>query len=494
MLTLILLYVGCRPGDFLDEPQPTNAIPAGNFFQTESDALSGINAAYAPLQNLYTENYPKSISPPADDFILDNTPDQELENFGFNAETGPIDVVWQICYEGVFRSNLVLQNVTEIQQMSDDLKNRILGEARFLRALYYWHLTSMWGDVPLVTVADPNDPSKAEVPKSPVTEVYDFMIEDLRMAADLLPLMFEGSNVGRATQGAAKALLGKIYLYSTSPLFGGRGEGFAQAEQLFKEVIDSGVYELLNNYSDLWVTDNNVETIFEVQYLDVGGNPWNNADAAGNNESNLRLRLNLPNGRGGFGNILPRQDLVDEFEDFDGETAINGRDPRLFYNIFRQGDPYDDIDPVYQSDWTPTGFTMKKGMLPIMRNDDSSSRNIPLIRFGDVLLMYAEAANANNNSEAAIDAINQVRSRVGMPELPTEEFPVSNQQEIFEAIVHERRVELAEEYQRYHDLRRWQLAEQELGPLGFQLPKHNFFPIPQDELDVNEAIEQNPNY
>ena len=151
---------------------------------------------------------------------------------------------------------------------------------------------------------------------------------------------------------------------------------------------------------------------------------------------------------------------------FEGPAAINGRDPRLFYSIFREGDPYDAVEPIFKSTWTPTGFARKKGSYPVIRtNNGNLGRNFSLIRLADVILMYAEAANENNKPDDAIDAINIVRRRVGMPDLPTAEYPVDSKAEIFRAIVHERRVELAFEYIRLDDLRRWGLAVQELGPL-----------------------------
>jgi hypothetical protein len=175
----------------------------------------------------------------------------------------------------------------------------------------------------------------------------------------------------------------------------------------------------------------------------------------------------------------------------------------LYYTVWKQGDYFDDIDPTYQSEWSPTGYNLKKGLaFPFTdRAEDGTTRNIPVIRLGDVLLMYAEAVNAKSSREPqeAIDAINRVRSRVNMPTYPDPslEYNIdanSSEQEIFEAIVHERRVELAGEYTRYNDLRRWELAEEEMGDKGWQHPRHTFFPIPAAELDNNPNLSQNPEY
>lgn len=487
LITLtVLIYAGCS-GDFLNI-EPKSSLTANSFYETAADAQSAINSAYASLQtsSMYSENYPKLIQSGTNDVILNNTTDLSLDSWSFAADLGPIDPVWQACYEGIFRSNLVMQEVPDID-MDEALKTRIIGEAYFLRALYYWHLSTVFGEIPVMTEADPQNISKAMVSKSPVSEVYDLMIGDLEQAINRLPTRSEYSdvNIGRATKGAAQALLGKIYLYN---------ENYPMAEAYLDSVVASDEYRLIDNFNNLWVTDNNAESIFEVQYQNVGGSAWASTDAANNNEGNLRAILNYPNGHGGFGNILPTQNIVDEFEDHDGPSAIDGRDPRLSYSIFRDGDEYDQVEPVFNSDWSPTGFAMKKGMFPVLRDVDASSRNIVLIRLADVLLMYAEAANENGKPAEAIAAINTVRERVGMPPLPTAEYPVNNQQEIFEAIVHERRVELAFEYHRLNDLRRWGLAEEILGPDGYQAPKHRYFPIPQQELNANPELEQNSNY
>lgn len=481
-----LLYVSCNDS-FLDI-KPTSSLTTDTFYESAEDAQSAINAAYASLQlnDMYSDDYPKIVDGPSDDVEVNNTGGLEFNTWSFSPSIQFIDDVWQVCYEGIFRSNLVLQHVPEIE-MDESLKARYIAEAQFLRALYYWHLTSLYGNVPLVQEANPNDLSNARVGVTPKSDIYDFMISDLQKAVEVLPKRSEYSseNLGRVTRGAAQALLGKVYLYA---------ENYSMAESTLDKVINSGEYSLIEDYSKLWVEDNNAESIFEVQYADIGGGTWSGQDGPGVNESNLRLRLNLPQGRGGFANLLPTQDHVDEYEEYSGPTAINGRDPRLFYNVFREGDPFGDTQ--YSETWTPLGYTMKKGMLPYTGPEDANDRNIPIIRLGDVILMAAEAANQNNKPDKAIDYLNRVRNRpsVDMPDYPTTEYSVSNKQEIFEAIVHERRVELAFEYQRLHDLRRWGLAEEELGPLGYEAPKHRYFPIPQAEVDINSELEQNPAY
>lgn len=505
LASVLLLHAGCDD-DFLNI-EPTEAVSVESFYASADDVLAAVTAAYAPLQNtaIYSEQYPKTVEGASDDMTMDNTSDLELTNYTWSATLSPTNLNWQGLYEGVLRSNLVLKYAPDIE-MDQSLKNRLIGEARFLRALYYWHLMALFGEVPLVTEeeTDLNDPSKAELPKSPPAEIIDLMVSDLQAAAEALPPTYAAADRGRATAAAAKALLGKVYLYSASPIFGNNQDGCALAAAEFESVINDYGFELVD-FADIWTVDNNAESIFEVQYSDVGGNIWAMQDAAGINETNLRAALNLPNTRGGNGNLLPTQDLVDEFEDYDGPDPggiFDGRDPRLYYSVWRDGDHYDEIDATFQSSWTPTGYAVKKGLYPVVdRNEDGTEANVPVLRLGDVLLMYAEALNCQSarDPQGAIDAINRVRARVNMPTYPDPSSPYSvdagsSQQEIFDAIVHERRVELSAEYQRYHDLRRWELAQEQLGPLGWQHPKHIFFPIPPEEVDNNEALEQNPHY
>lgn len=470
----LLLFSGCSE-DFLNIAPPAS-LTEDIFFKTPADAEATITAAYRSLLSIgQNNNYAKVTEAPTDDVIIFNTQGLSLDSWSFGTNDAIIDEVWQSLYEGIFRANIALQKVPDIE-MEAAQKDRILGEAHFLRALFYFHLTVLYGEVPLVTEADPTDASKAALPKSPLSEIQALMIDDLTQATGLLPLQsgYSEDDLGRASKGAAEALLGKVYLYSGN---------YPMAETHLNNVIISNEYELLADFSELLVVDNNVESIFEVQLADLSG------------QGSSRIQNDYPQGQGGFANLLPTQDIVDEFEDYAGPTAINGKDPRLFYSIFREGDPYDEVAPAFSQAWTPTGYAKKKGQYPVIRfNNGNLGRNFPLIRLADVLLMYAEAANENDNPGEAIAAINKVRDRVGMPNLPTAEYPVSNKQEIFEAIVHERRVELAFEYHRLNDLRRWGLAEAELGSLGYVSPKHLYYPIPQSELDNNPELVQTAGY
>lgn len=466
-----LMITGCDD-NFL-EVDPPSSLTGSSFFRNATDAQAIVTAAYKPLQN--TNNFAKITEAPLEDIVIFNTQGLNLDSWSFDANDAIIDEVWQNNYEGVFRANIVLQELPSIT-MDESLKNRMLGEAYFLRALYYFNLVSFFGDVPLIKEADPADPSKSAIARTPAAEVYALMVDDLNKAVGFLPLKstYGAADVGRTSKGAAQALLGKVYLYQ---------KNYPLAESTLNSVITSNQYQLLPNFSDLLIRDNSAESIFEIQFADIAG------------QGTARITNDYPQGQGGFANLLPTKSLVDEFETYTGPTAINGRDPRLFYSIFREGDPYDAVSPIFRQVWTPTGYARKKGMFPVIRNNNGNlGLNFPIIRLADVLLMYAEAANENNKPAVAISAINTVRARVGMPPLPTAGILVGNKQQIFDAIVHERRIELAFEYHRLNDLRRWGLAAKQLGALGYVEPKHRFFPIPQQELNTNPLLVQNTGY
>lgn len=476
LMFISLSFFGCDD-DFLNV-EPPSSLTSTSFFRNRADAEAIVVAAYKPLQA--TGNYAKIMEAPLKDMVIYNTSGLNLDTWSFDSNDAIVDDVWQTSYEGVFRSNIILQMVPEIPGISEQVKNRILGEGRFLRAYYYWQLTTVFGEVPLILEADPTNTKKAAIAKSPLADIYKVIVDDLTKAVEYLPKNTEygSADIGRASKGAAQALLGKVYLYMRN---------YPLAESAFNSVLTNsvGTYSLLPDFRNLLITDNNSESLFEIQFADIAG------------QGSSRVVNDYPQGQGGYANLLPAQDLVDEFEVYSGPTSINGRDPRLFYSIFREGDPYDATSPKFKSAWTPTGFARKKGMYPVIRvNNSNSDRNFPLIRLADVILMYAEAANENGKPMEAVKAINAVRGRSGveMPLLPISSYPVNNKAEIFKAIVHERRVELAFEYHRLNDLKRWGLAQSELKSVGFIAPKHNYFPIPQQELNTNPQLVQNLDY
>src|SRR5690606_35776042 len=174
----VFTMAGCS-SDFL-EITPTSSLTEDSFFKTLTDAEAIVTAAYNPLRHagLYNNDYPKVTDAPTDDAIIYNTQGLSLDSWSFATNDNIIDNVWQTCYEGIFRANIALQKLPAMEIDEAD-KTRMLGEAYFLRALYYWHLTALFGEVPMITEADPTDASKSVVPKSTVDELYALMVSDL---------------------------------------------------------------------------------------------------------------------------------------------------------------------------------------------------------------------------------------------------------------------------------------------------------------------------
>ena len=466
IILLSIIVAGCNK-DFLSKTPPDKLSEEG-FLNSADRAEAAVNGVYEPLisSDLYGHFLPKVYDVPSGEILLSNTEGLDFNNFAFDAADPFLLLVYSGLYRGIKRANTVIAEVPAID-MDQTIQSRYVAEAKFLRAFYYWNLTTIWGDVPLF-LTPLKSPDEALVAKTSIADIYQAMIKDLGDAIGILPVSY-GSAPGRATQGAAKSLLGKIYLYA---------KDYTQAEKLFGEVINSGTYELMDDFQKVWNPDyeNNKESIFEAQFADIGGS----GDGARNGAY-------LPAVNGGTGSSLATEKIV---------KAFTGNDPRLGYSIFREGDVFapDLSTPnlnlnTYKSIWSVTGYNIKKGMVPI-RYLNASGTNYPIIRYADVLLMYAEAANELGLIDKVRDAVNKVRQRplVNMPVLTSQN--TGTKESMFNAIVHERQVELAFENHRYNDLRRWGLAETELKSMGY-LPKHRYFPLPQLELDINPLLVQN---
>lgn len=486
----------------LDNP---NLSPVESFLTTNAQVQAAVNAVYANLQTrgLYSRHMFFSM----DNMGHENEGNPQLEadkrqylEFTFDASHGAIRAFWESCYRGINKANYVLDNQDKINeipegQLSEAARNNYYGQVKFLRAFYYFLLVTRYGSVPLVTsVPETGDGT----PKSSTAEVYQQIISDLEDAASML---YEKTNTnfqkGRASQGAAYALLGKVYLYM---------EEYQKAKDAFENVL--GKYALVEDYRENFVEEkeHNNESIFEVEYDENLGvaDVWNSdASGAGLNEATFRGQ---EYGWADWFNVYPSNDLLDAYED---------GDPRFAANFYTDGDTWAGGTTIRTGE-APKPVPEDESYIPLERvaawkkyqnyykestENTYSSINFRVIRYADVLLMMAEVENELNHPDEAIDYLNQVRDRVGMPEYGTPEmdaiYPVGSKAEIFDAIVHERQVELAGEQSRFPDLVRWGLAEEVLGKYGFKAGKNELFPIPQNEINSNNALsnkDQNPGY
>lgn len=468
-----LVYVACSES-FL-ERAPLDQPSEATFYQTEADALAAVNSVYDPMQ--YSQLWKFEITVIGNRFNNDTGIIPRPTQFpnGFNTNNTRRLNMWPALYQAINRANIVLEKIPEIE-MDETLKSRLIGETKFLRGFYYFTLATFFGDVPLRLEATRLDNLAKE--KSSFEDVIAQVRLDLNDAISQLQERSEmaPADLGRATVGAARALLGKVELYQ---------ENYTEAAAHFEQVINSSEYSLHPVYAELFQAgnDNLPESLFEIQHQSNGGG-WANGS-----EGSWISGWNGVTGQGtinfGFGGgNQPNQDLVDAYEE---------GDIREDFTIVRDGDDY--FGAPFDAAQSATDYGQRKYILPAELEPSAADSpiNYHIIRYADVLLMYAEALNEINNgpTQAAYDAINAVRARAELNALPMG----MSQQEFFDALVQERRVELFLEAHRTWDLIRWGLGEEVLTPtVGFIPGLHERLPIPQSELDTNPLMTQNEGY
>ncbi|HPE57647.1 MAG: RagB/SusD family nutrient uptake outer membrane protein [Bacteroidia bacterium] len=495
----LLIASGCEK--FLDE-QPQGQYSTADFFQTADHALLAINAAYVPLSFANSDNRLWVFAEVAsDDAVKGGFPGDQadiglIDNFLIYSDNGNIETTWGIYYEGISRCNAILDNVPDIA-MEQALKDRILGEAYFLRGLYYFQLCNIFGNVPLILRV--LNPDEMQVPNTTREEVllqikkdFSAAVEKLGKALNASPGIYPSGEFGRATPGAALAFLAKTYLLM---------ENWEAAYTTAREVKNYG-YALMEVYNHNFQVayENNMESIFEIQHIS-GFSPVTGS------------RLNqwlAPRARNGYGFDEPTQDFVNAFE----ITATGVADPRLDYTIGRKGGLWINGEP-YDTTWSSTGFSQKKYLqpeteIPLSTRGDADL-NFTLMRYAEVLLIEAEALCEAGMTSEALAPLNEVRRRAReaylydetlpgygtIPEGLLPEITTTDPVQLRAAIRHERRVELGFECQRYFDIMRYgqEYANAALGDReNFNYMIHKVFPIPQSELETNGNITQNYGY
>ena len=492
ILILLLSMNACDTNNLeLNDPNSLSTL-VEEFPKNESEFLAGINATYSPLQSQGL--FARWMHYVLDNMGLDNQANSgiaanlnQFYEFNISPNNNNVFIYWKNCYNGIFRANILLDNIdniNKIETLSDAEKNAHIGELKYLRAFYYFLLTSRFGDIPLYTSGDNGIEG---FPKSSREDVYQFIIADLTEASNLLLTKSE-AEPGRATKGAANALLGKVQLYR---------KDYSAAKAAFDKVINGGQYALVPNYFDNFKseTELNSESVFEVLFVFAGGKySWNANDDTGFTESNI---VAAEYGFKGFHNVNPANDLVAEFEDGDIRKAES---------FYFPGDTYGANNDlvVTQANIGAETAAWRKYMLTYKQDTDLtffnfSDINFRVIRYADVLLMAAEVENELGNIAGAVSLMNEVRARVNMPLYGTAAmdatYPVSSKDQVFTAIVHERRVELAGEMVRFPDLVRWGLADDVLP--NFKVGISEVLPIPQGEIDTNANLsnaDQNNGY
>lgn len=507
---LSVFFAACVTEDDLVQLDPNNQ-DEGFYWQTEVDAQKGVNAIYASLlpDGAYMRCTPLMLDLKGDD-TRSTSPWANMANVGrFNsAIADPAIYGWafETYYQGIYRANQVIEKVPNIAFADEQYKNRILGQAYFLRGLYYFHLVNMFRSVPL-----PTDNSQLHSPQKNQEEGWAQVKADLQMAADLLPVNYadvtgpDQNQKGRATKGAALAFLGKAQLFN---------QEFTSARDTFLQVMNLGIYSLVSNYRDNFTTanENNSESIFEVQFSrEVGGVElgWGGAPGSGWGKTSARAITYGPRGFG-FTDVQPTFAL---FNDFHIEPTVGGDvDPRLDATIFYNrpgGMTLYGVDfatayganPADLNDLFCRKYQNSDGNFP-NEMDWRSGINERIMRYADILLMYAECLNETGQTADAYQYIQLVRDRANLPDLAVVR-PNMTPQQMRDQIAHERFLEFALEGHRFDDIRRWGWLS---DPVKLEWLKsrdtefntfvagREFFPIPLLEIDNNPGTVQNPGY
>jgi hypothetical protein len=497
--------------DVLDV-EPTDRYTIENFWVSEKGTIGALTACYNSLTKTGTFGgtatvlWEETATPNA--YNYDNSGGFNVIALGTHTSatnSAIINARWNDAYGGIGRCNTFIARVDQ-SPLDEKLKGRMKAEAQFLRALYYNLLTTYYGAVPLIL--DEPDISQANVPRTPREEVIQQILKDLDEAAEALPARYTAaSDVGRATKGAALALKARVLLFEASPLVNTAGgtEKWAQAAKAAKAVIDlqGAAYALFPDYRALFLpaNENSSESIFDVQFrIPQYGTGFD-----------VVLRQ--------YNTVAPLRDLVDAYWMKDGKTKEESnlynpanpyanRDPRLEQTIVYPGAVFRGAT-IGPNTYVNTGYTQKKYSIYDKASDNIlpsiSETNYMVLRYADVLLMYAEAQNEALGADPSVyDAIHAIRRRAG---LNPWQLPAGlSQSEMRDIIRRERRLELAGEGFYYTDIRRWKTAETVMnGPIynhagkpilarSFNPQRDYWWPIPDRQLELNRALEQNPNY
>jgi starch-binding outer membrane protein, SusD/RagB family len=493
ILMIILVFAGVSCDNFLDE-ELQGRYTSQTFYKTQDQAMDAVTSAY---NSLLFNNNDNSLwvfgDVASDDAVKGSLPGDQLDiqyidQFNMLSSNSELLKMWQCYYEGVSRSNIALYYVPNIA-MDEELKSRLLGEVKFLRAFYYFHLTNIFGNIPL-KLTPPLTEADINVPASDVTQIYTQIEKDLNEAIAVLPVAYS-PEIGRVTQGAALGMLAKVYLFEGK---------YQDVLQTIGKIDALGIYGLTQVYRENFEapTQENQETVFAVHHL-RGSNP------------SLGSYLNVyfgprgPDSTFNFGYAFdaPVQDFVDEFE----MTADSVVDPRLDYTIGRPGTKWINGED-YKSSWSQTtSYLSKKHIQPFSEVSSSfadSYLNYVYMRYADILLMKAEALNELGQTPQALTPLNMVRKRAresylydtklpGNGTVPADLLPdisSTSQSEVRTAIRHERRVELGFEFHRYFDLMRYgkEAAEAALAGTSFSYEKNRYFPIPLLETENNPML------
>jgi starch-binding outer membrane protein, SusD/RagB family len=446
---------------------PLSEANVENFFENSNDYVIATNGVYAALK---LNGQFGHVYWMFGEMRSDNTrygrpvAEGDVDTFSDDANTSFTRTYWRDHYNGISRANTVLDRLAVGGMDNTALQERLVGEAKFLRALMYFNLVRAFGDVPLVLHDVRSVPEGYSYLREPSAKVYEQIIVDLRDAASKLPVSYTGNNVGRATRGAANALLGKVHLTI---------KDYASARSALEAVIIPGGYQLWPSYQDVFRPNNahGRESIFEVNFKAGGIGQGSNYMYTFSPYPYAEPVLGVGSGTG---LNPPTDEMIASYE-----TGDRRKDVSMKEGFFRAN-----------GEWVDIPYVFKYHVQPFAPGDTDA--NWIVLRYADVLLMYAEVLNELNQPAEALPYVNQIRERAGLPALTG-----LNQIEARRAIEHERRMELAFEGHRWWDLVRTGNAVEAINSKGHGFtiqPYQTLFPIPQTEIDINPNLTQNPGW
>lgn len=531
VLLFLTTITSCKKLDLV----PTDRFTDVNYWTSTEKANSILNTAYSQMFNSSRFFLNEALSDNAYNGRGDNEGVASIASGTYDASLGRIKSEWNDHYSGIKTCNLFLDNVDRIENMDPALKARMKGEARFLRAFQYFQLMTWFGDVPLFD-KDITLEESLSIGRSPRAEVLAFILSELDAAIEALPLntAYAQADRGRITKGAASGLKARVYLYE------GRWQDVATTCEAIMSG-NNGSYSLFNSYAGLFLpqNENNSEVLLDFQFDPVNRTYNHLFDFV---PISVGARLNA---------LAPTQELVDSYlmtngrtinqagSGYDAEDPYVNRDPRMTativyhnYNWTRPDGtsktiyikPGTDPDDTKMDEYaaggvsSPTGYYLRKYYDPTSLTNFVSGLNLILIRYADVLLMYAEARNELGTMDESVwnQTLRALRNRAGFVDPVALNFNASlGQDGLRTAIRNERRTELAMEGLRIFDIRRWKTAEVVLngwshgakyGPASidngyiranlrvFDPGKHYLWPIPRDERNLNPNLQQNPGW
>ncbi len=473
-ISLLFLANACDTDKYLDL-YPENSLTEGTFYETEEQLVMATNDVYRQLGLLYdaqtiVDYYGELQSDNA--YIFSSSGSSGAYNFIPNFELRPDLLDWDVYYNSIYVCNNIieiLENTTV--EIDENLKSRLIAEATLVRSLIYFNMVRVWGAVPLITQKISIDQSYEYLRESP-EKIYEQIIADIKSAKSALPESYTGNNVGRVTKYGAAAILAKVYLTLGDE---------ASAKTELELIIKSNKYSLDTN-DDGTVNMDDFRYLFDAGTKNCKGSVLEAQYMAGVNAANsehqhaytpFHTAFHLPGyslTRRGEGRLTPTDDIINEFEE--GDERLDAS-IAMGFTMLATG-----------------GFVNYPYTLKFMDPDiEYSGQNFEIIRYADILLMYAEVTGDEQY-------LNMVRQRAGLPLYGTADYPSDLFPTFDLAIEHERRVELAFEFHRFFDLVRTGRAVEVMKAKGYSKISNErlLWPVPQSAIDVNPDITQNPGY